>query len=92
MSTDEQLLTALDDDGGGVREVSFDALFRATNGFAAARKLGEGAFGEAFRGQLGDRTFCVKKLSAAVQLAVGEVEDEDEAAARVAHAIDCVAA
>ena len=82
---DAKLLASLDDGGGGVHEVPFNALFRATDGFAAARKLGEGAFGEAFLGELSGRTFCVKKLSAAVQLASGEVEDEAEAVARIAH-------
>jgi hypothetical protein len=85
MADDDALAAALDDDSGDVHEVPFDALFRATDGFAPARKLGEGAFGEAFLGELSDRTFCVKKLSAAVQLATGEVEDEAEAAACVAY-------
>ena len=49
---DAKLLASVDDCGGGVHEVPFNALFRATDGFAPARKLGEGAFGEAFLGEL----------------------------------------
>ena len=49
--------------GDGPRRYSFDELRAATGGFARDRLLGEGGFGEVFRGVLAGRPVAVKRLT-----------------------------
>ncbi|KAM0894979.1 hypothetical protein ACQ4PT_024138 [Festuca glaucescens] len=75
-----------DNSGDGMNYVSLQVLRAATSNFSMANKLGEGGFGEVFKGKLEDgMEIAVKRLSANSAQGFNELKNELVVANRLKH-------
>lgn len=64
----------------------FSTIRKATNNFSADKKLGEGGFGEVYKGQLEDgRYIAIKRLSSSSKQGIGEFKTEVVLVAKLQH-------
>ncbi|XP_021890446.1 L-type lectin-domain containing receptor kinase IX.1-like [Carica papaya] len=89
-SPEEMNLTSINDDlerGAGPRRFSYTDLASATSNFSNERKLGEGGFGEVYRGYLADLDMlvAVKKISRGSRQGKKEYITEVKVISRLRH-------